>query len=95
MMKSARPYLGISCLKVYFWPNPTLQTGILNGSYREAVVQMQIDYYGFVSKRKLILVFMFSHSQILGEQSISYCEFEHCGHRRGQRSIVRTYVLHK
>ena len=50
---------------------------------------------GLCPKRKLILVFMFSHSQILGEQSISYCEFEHCGHRRGQGSIVWTYVLHK
>ena len=85
----------LNFLNVRFVPNPALLTGILNGSYREAVVQIQIDYYGFVPKRKLILVFMFSHSQILGEQSISYCEFEHCGHRRRQRSIVWTYVLHK
>jgi hypothetical protein len=46
-------------------PNPALQTEILNGSYREAVVQIQIDYYGFVPKKEVdfsIHVLAFSNS---------------------------------
>jgi len=53
MMKSARPYLGISCPKVCFWP--IFATGVLNLSVRlvpEAEVNPGILNVGYGESRR-------------------------------------------